>query len=135
MTIAVGLSAVKTGFDLIKSVREIVKRQDFDPGEVSARLLELQDLMLDARTALTDAADEKVKLEVQIGDLTRMADFGSEFKFVEGVYWREKFPYCPVCWDTERKPTRLGGPVHLPGQGYIWQCPFHKPQYVLRGMH
>jgi hypothetical protein len=46
MTIAGGISATKAGFDLIKGVRELVKRPDVDAAEVSARLLELQELML-----------------------------------------------------------------------------------------
>jgi hypothetical protein len=130
MTIAAGLSATKTGFELIKSVREIVKRQGVDPGEVSARLLELQELMLNARTALTEAGDEKAKLEAQIAELTRMADFGKDFKSAHGVYWHQGFPYCPTCWDVDRKPVRLAGPI--PNEQYhMWTCPFHKPPYAL----
>jgi hypothetical protein len=85
MTIAAGLSATKTGFDLIKSVRELVKGPDIDASEVSARLLELQELMLDARTALSEAQEEKVKLEARITELSRMADFGKDFTMEEGV--------------------------------------------------
>src|SRR5580698_8034392 len=39
-----------------------------------------------------------------------MVDFG-ELVFAEGLYWRERYPNCPSCWDVERKPVRLGGPV------------------------
>jgi hypothetical protein len=48
VTIATGISATKTGFELIKSVRELVKRPEIDAADISARLLELQELMLDA---------------------------------------------------------------------------------------
>ena len=79
MTIAGGLSATKTGFDLIKSVRELVKRPDIDASEVCARLLELQELMLDARTALSEAQEEKVKLEARIAALeSRLAQREAE---------------------------------------------------------
>lgn len=131
MTILAGLSATKTGFDLIKSVRELVKRQDIDASEISARLLELQDLMLDARTALSQAQEEKAQLEARIADLTRMADFGKDFKMEEGVYWRNGVPYCPICWDVDRKGVRLGGPSG--GAGFhgqmVWNCPFHKTSF------
>lgn len=78
MSITAGISATKTGFELIKSVRELVKRPQVDAAEVSARLLELQDLMLDARNALSEAEDEKTRLEARIAELTRMADFGKD---------------------------------------------------------
>jgi hypothetical protein len=131
MTIAAGLSATKTGFDLIKGVRELVKRPDIDASEVSARLLELQELMLDARTALSEAQEEKVKLESRIEELTRMADFGKDFRMEEGVYWRDGVPYCPICWDVERKSVRLGGPSGTSGfYGQMnWHCPFHKTPF------
>ena len=132
MTIATGLSATKTGFDLIKSVRELVKRPDIDAAEISARLLELQELMLDARNALSEAHDEKGKLEARIAELSRMADFGKDFVAAEGVYWREDAPYCPICWDVERKPVRLSGPLG-PSQGINgridWSCSMHKSSF------
>ncbi len=84
--------------------------------------------MLDARNALNEAQDEKVKLESRIAELTRMADFGKDFKPRHGVYWHHAYPYCPVCWDVERKPVRLSGPIRIPGGGPFeqWTCPFHK---------
>ena len=53
--ISAGLSATKSGFDLIKAIREILKRPEVDKGEVAARLLDLQALMLDAQSALGEA--------------------------------------------------------------------------------
>jgi hypothetical protein len=105
--IAAGLSATKSGFDLIKNVRELVKRPDIDPGEIFARLLELQDLMLDARTALSSKED-KIKFEARIAELTRMADFGRLRDGREGVYWRDGVPYCPICgmWTAKRSAWR-----------------------------
>jgi hypothetical protein len=134
MSIAAGLSATKTGFELIRAVREVVKRQGVDPGEVSARLLELQELMLDARTALNEASDEKAKLEAQIAELRRMADFGKDFQLVEGVYWRDEVPYCPICWDVDRKTVRLGGPTVRPAgfqNSVVWDCSFHKTTFTV----
>jgi hypothetical protein len=133
MSIAVGLSATKTGFDLIKGVRELVRRPDIDAGEVSARLLDLQDLMLDARTALTEAQEEKTQLEARIAELSRMAEFGKGFVSEYGVYWYMANPYCPTCWDVDRKPVRLAGPKRaeqaMPGMN-AWTCPFHKAEFM-----
>ncbi|MGA7238904.1 MAG: hypothetical protein WBY44_24695 [Bryobacteraceae bacterium] len=136
MSIAVGISATKTGFDLIKGVRDLVKGPDVNAAEVSARLLELQELMLDARSALNEAEDEKKHLEARIAELTRKADFGAEFKFEHGVYWRDCYPYCPVCWDVRRDPVRLSGPVwrdgvHVAGGKCPYTCPIDKSDFAL----
>ncbi len=132
MTIATGISATKTGFDLIKSVRELVKRPEIDAREVSARLLELQELMLDARSALSEAADEKVRLEARLAELTRMAEIGKDFVSEEGVYWFARAPYCPICWDVKREPVRLSGPLGS-SQGINgridWSCSIHKATF------
>jgi hypothetical protein len=55
VTIVGGISASKAGFNLIKDVREILKRPELARREVSARLSELQELMLEARDALNGA--------------------------------------------------------------------------------
>ena len=132
MTIDGGLSAANTGFKLIKSLREIVKRPDYDASEINARLLELQELMLEAHEALNDAASERRKLEQKISDLSRMADFGKDFKFEEGVYWHPDHPfaYCPNCWNIDRKPMQLNGPFGANNTSrWYWKCPVHDTTY------
>jgi hypothetical protein len=126
--ITAGLSVTKTGFDLIKGLRELLKRPDLDRGEILARLTELQDLMLEAKLALMNADEAKTRLEARIIDLSRMADFAADFKLIFGVYWHETYPYCPVCWDVDRKPVRLSGPIRIAGGGPVeqWTCPLHK---------
>jgi len=129
-----GLSAAKTGFDLIKGVRELLKRQEVDPSEISSRLLELQELMLEAQTALSEGQAENRRLQIEVEELKRMADFWKEFKSAYGVYWHETYPYCPVCWDVDRKPVRLSGPTRPLAGGHHneWICPFHKQAISLR---
>jgi len=134
MAIAEGLRATKAGFDLVKGALELVKREDIDRSEVLARLLELQGLLLDARTALSDADAEKKQLEAKISELVRMADIGKDFKSAHGVYWYLSNPYCPTCWDVDRKPVRLAGPVRTGATGHgehnQWTCPFHKSVFL-----
>lgn len=128
MTIGAGLSATKTGFDLIKTLRDALGRPDVNPGDIQARLVELQSLMLDAQRALSDADEENRKLRRELEEAKRMSDFGKQFRLFSGVYWYETYPYCPVCWDVDRKPVRLSGPIRVPGGGPVeqWTCPFHK---------
>lgn len=69
MTIATGLSAAKTGFDLIKSLREALGKPEVNPGDIQARLVELQSLMLDAQRSLADAEEETRNLRSEIREL------------------------------------------------------------------
>jgi len=135
MSIAVGLSATKTDFALIKSARELLTRSEIDVAEVQARLLELQGLMLDARDALNEAAEQRQALESEVVELKRMAEIGKEFERSDGVYWYQKYPYCPTCCDVDKKPVRLAGPAlrQFNGNRDVWTCPLHKPEYMIQG--
>jgi hypothetical protein len=103
--------------------------------EIRDYLETLQDKIGDIKIALQDADEENRSLRQQLADAKRMADFGKEFHFEQGVYWRERYPYCPACWDVERKPVRLAGPLQNPTNmaTQIWACSEHK-QFILRGL-
>ena len=131
MAIGEGLVAAKTGFDLIKTLREVLKRETVDPHEVSNRLMELQELMLEAQAALGEAQEHERDLNAQIREFKRTADFGADFRFEEGVYWKREYPYCPNCWDADRKPIALVGPSDY-SDHTVWDCPIHKSRYHLR---
>ena len=126
-----GISAAKTGFDLIKGVRELLAQPDIDVKEILQRLTSIQDYLLEARSALFDAQDEHQQLQKRIAELSRMADFGKHFTNACGLYWYERNPYCPVCWDVDRKPVRLAGPIVVGNVNDHWTCPIHKLAYSM----
>lgn len=137
--VGVGLSAVKTSFDLIRSLRELLTKPEVNPDEVQARLLEIQALLIDAQKGLADAEDENRLLRGRIEELERSADFGKDFTFEEGVYWYRDYPYCPNCWDRDRKATRLDGPyvaLHdvnaASNTKTLWKCMAHASMYYLK---
>lgn len=133
--IAAGLSAVKTGFELIKLLRTSLTKQPVDHHEIANKLMEIQQLFLDAQEELNHADDYTRRLESEINDLTRYADVAKDFTSHHGLYWKDDYPYCPVCWEVERKPTRLGGPAPDPLVQWqdIWTCPFHKAEFSVPG--
>jgi hypothetical protein len=133
--IAVGLALARNGLEIIKAVREAAKQKKLSNEEFLDYLATLQDKLVDVKTALMDADEDNRQLRRRLEDATRMADFGAQFKFAEGLYWREQYPYCPVCWDVDRKPTRLGGPVSGDFYSEIWQCPIHKSHHVAKERH
>jgi hypothetical protein len=134
--IAAGLVLAKNAIDIVKAVREAIRqKRKLTDEEMKDYLETLQDKLVDVKTALADADDENRQLKNELQEAKRMADFGAEFSTGEGLYWRDNFPYCPSCWDIERKPMRLGGPVHDPHVGEIWQCPVHKVHHITRQRH
>ena len=96
--------------------------------------MELQQHALSLQATIHDIAEENRKLMRQVEDLSRCADFGNEFKSSNGVYWRETVPYCPICWDVERKPVRLSGPlpaINAPAGKLMWICTLDNGQFPL----
>jgi hypothetical protein len=140
MSIATGLSATKTGFDLIKSARELLTRSDVNPAEVQARLLELQALMLEAQRALGDAEEESRSLKREIEQLKEQASTATSLEFAETVYWRRDAkgqldgPYCPTCWDDKRKLIRLkhaDGIFGVNRDQRRYDCILHSTMYLV----
>ena len=120
------LGGVRTCLDLVKAAREMLKKDKPDIAAIAGHLSEVQDALFTAREGLGDAQEEIRKLNHQIEELKRFADIGKDFTFEQGVYWLNGFPYCPACWDADRKPIRLAGP--LPGIDMgrqNWACPVH----------
>ena len=133
MSITGGLSATKTGFDLIKSAVELLKRENVDVHEVQARLIELQGLMLEARSALVDAEEENRSLKREIEERVnqnRLAE-DMDFRMDGGFYVRKSeamkgvIPYCPVCWKKDGKDIPLEK-LSNPG---LFKCRIHAASF------
>ena len=95
--IVAGLSLAKNALDIVKAVREAHKQKKLTSEEMRDYLDTLQDKLVDVKTALSDADEEIRNLKRQLEEATRKADFGASFKSEHGVYWRDGFPYCPIC--------------------------------------
>ena len=132
--IAVGLSLAKNALDLVKAVREAHKQKKLTSEEMRDYLDTLQDKLVDVKTALSDADEEMRNLKRQLEEATRKADFGASFTSKHGVYWRDGFPYCPICWDNSRQTTRLSGPhphILTDAGKYVWTCSIDKGHFPL----
>src|ERR1035441_3285679 len=124
MDITAALSGAKTAFELARALQNGLARQQIKPEEIPARLMELQQHILSMQAIVHDLAEENWTLTSRIEELQRSADFGKDFTFEEGVYWHREFPYCPNCWDADRKPIRLNGPYKIPtSDKKVWDCP------------
>jgi hypothetical protein len=109
------LGAVKAGFDLIKGVRELLKKDKVNPAEVSSQLLELQELLLQARASLVEANEYIGKLEGDLAAKLQVEELEKLMLYDQTVYWRrigsadevEPNPYCTVCWEKNRVLSHL----------------------------
>ena len=135
-SIAAGISATKTGFDLIKNLREVLGRPEVNPGEVQARLVELQALILEAQRALGDAEEENRTLRADLAAKQRLEEIEADLEFAEdGRFWVRKsekdralIPYCPVCWGREKHLVVMG--VH--GGPGSFKCSVHNGVYYTK---
>jgi hypothetical protein len=127
--------ASKNVFDLFKGAWELLQRDHVDRPALAQQLTVLykafSDLQMHLDEVTRQAAADKTRLEGRINELTHWADVGKDFRFGDGVYWREGAPYCPVCWEQEKRPTRLDGPWRTLWAYNMenWGCPFHHSTY------
>jgi len=132
MDIATGLAAAKSRVEVVRTVATLLKQSgEIDRLEIANRLYLVSDLLLDARTALIDAQEEQQKLRKQMAELNHSLDFGKSLEPGHGIYYRDGFPYCPVCWEADVKPVRLSGGFRDDEDcSYqCWTCPIHKANY------
>jgi hypothetical protein len=109
------LGAVKAGLDLIKDVRELLKKDKVNPTEVNSQLLELQELLLQARSSLVEASDYITKLEGDLSAKLQVEELKKSMFYDQTVYWKrtgdaegaEPDPYCTVCWEKDRVLSHL----------------------------
>lgn len=111
MDIVTGLGILKAASDLITRLREALKSGEVKPDEVMARIIEIQDLISDGRTALIDAQEVVISrnaevqvLKDEVRRLTEAADLGRRVVFHDNACWKrlddgaEEGPPCPSCW-------------------------------------
>ncbi len=130
MDIASGLSALKSGFDISRTISQRVKEGKSYPNEISDQLLQLQQTMLDSQRALNDAAEEIRALKQEVTTLQGMEQIQQDLEWVEdGGFWIRKSEresgtticYCPLCWGDGKKLVPLN-PVT--GKG-VFTCALH----------
>jgi hypothetical protein len=132
MPIVEGIAAAKAAFEVSKIALDLTRHPKLDNDAIHARLLELQGLILSAQSALGDALEENRKLASELQEEKRRGGIGEQFTFEEGVYWHRNYPYCPNCWDCDRKPIRLDGPYATNTSNTSWNCSQHKSRYYLK---
>jgi hypothetical protein len=120
MDIVAGLSGLKTAADLTRTLREALKSSQLKPDEISGRIGEIYDYIVDSKDALIDAKEEIVRLQDEI---TKLRDIGDNFELRDNVYWRKgtRDAYCPLCLGATGRAVPL-----QKTSGEIWYCGIHE---------
>lgn len=76
-------------------------------------MLEAQEAILKYREEIVKLTEENIELKQEISDLTNQINLEHELKYVGEVYYRllddnlKEGPFCPRCYDVDRKLVRL----------------------------
>ena len=134
MELGAALKAGKYGFDLVKGLRESLRRGEIDHLEISNRLMELQELLLEMQSAVSDSKDREQTLEQKVRDAEeryeKLRQKREDYTFKDNVYFHKdgSGPYCPTCLDGDQKAVNL-----IRGGDNIVRCAVHKQSYGTAG--
>jgi hypothetical protein len=131
------ISAAKTAFDLARALQNGLAKQQINPEEVPARLMELQQLILDLQSNLHDMAEENRQLRRQLDELRAQQQLGDDLEMVDdGQFFVRKSErqagrpilYCPVCWGVNQKLV----PLLTRSDERVLECVVHKALYYTK---
>lgn len=138
MDIATGITALKSGFDIAKIVRDALKEEKVDRNKIADQLMQLQQKLLESQESLNDAADEIRNLKQRIAASAELADVKQDLEWVDdGGFWvlksdqanGRRIPYCPLCWGENAKLV----PLTKTSQHGFYRCSIHDSSHETQG--
>lgn len=126
--IGTGLSGLKTATELLRALRDGIKAGHLKADELSSRIGEIYDNIIDSKSALTDAKEEISRLQ---NELTKLTNIRDDFELRDNVFWRKgtRDAYCPLCLGADQKA------VPLYHNGIAWHCGIHDKYFNPRSPH
>jgi hypothetical protein len=131
MNIAAGLSGLKSATDLIRALRDGLKAGTIEQDQLSGRIGEIYDYIVDSKDALVDAKDAIETLKDELKRLKDVSELDSRLQFDGRVRWLtvdDKWdgPFCPICWEQSRQLVRLEhGRAHQDPKDASFNCNIH----------
>lgn len=118
--IEVGIKAVTAALALAREVLNLSGAPQINKRTIQEKLDEMMVPVKDAQMALEKADVEITSLRASLHQIQRVQGFGDDFILAERLYWYKGFPYCPQCWDHDRKLTPMNGPWREGGTFSGW---------------
>jgi hypothetical protein len=131
MSILTGMAGLKAATDMARSLRDGLKSGQVQGDDIAGRIGEIYDYIVDSKDALVEAKDEIQELKEQNRTLETELKRRKAMKYAMGCYWtKDDGPFCPICWDSDSKTTRLTIASHVleevPTEYTKWlNCYFH----------
>jgi len=147
MELATGLNGLRTASELAKRIRESLGAREVKLDEVVARIIEIQGLISDGRSALIDVQDQIVEknriisaLENDKRELQEQLSKKQQGRIHDSAAWKifdddkEEGPYCPNCYEKTGKFIQPGrGAAHDGSVTFFCSEPGHgKTRFFFR---
>jgi hypothetical protein len=143
MHMSIAAAVATTTFELARVLQAGLATGQVRSEEVSSRLMELQQNILDMQGMLHDLAEENRKLKSEIAAQKSIEEIAKALVVADSVYFLRKSsgeldgPFCPTCWDDANKLIRLKfenkGDFSLhSGPRRLYVCVKHEIQFFLR---
>jgi hypothetical protein len=125
MDIGATIALTKSAADAFRAIRDAIGKK---PELVNTELSKLNGIILEMQEQLREAHGEITAITSHLDDAKRSLQFQDELFFHpgNGVYWKGAWPYCPNCWEVDRKPVRLQERANG-----IWSCPVNGAVFSL----
>jgi hypothetical protein len=109
----------------VKEIAELAKKYNDD--ELNQKISDLEDQILALITQIRSLEDASQESERTLSLMKKM-------QLKEPFYFQEDdpIPFCPHCWEREKNPVHLLGPVKV-AAGFRYGCPTCKEYFTIGG--
>jgi hypothetical protein len=109
----------------LKEIADLARKYNDD--ELNQKIVKLEEEIVEFTLQIGS-------LEEETQELKRTFSVSKKMKFKKPLYYQEDdpIPFCPRCWEKDRKPVHLLGPVKV-GAGLRYGCPNCKGFFVQEG--
>ena len=119
------LAALKTATEIAKGISTLKTEAEIrsKTSEFLNVIIDLQNGVLGLQSHVSDLQHENTSLKQHIAELESAASDSAELTFRDRLYWKQgdDVPFCPICWDNDRKQIHLSGPSRVEGVT-VWDC-------------
>lgn len=109
----------------LKEIADLVKK--FNDDELNRKIVDLEGEIVELTLQIGSLEEENEELKRTLSLIKKMR-FKKPFYFQED----DPVPFCPRCWEKEKKPVHLIGPVKV-ATGLRYGCPNCKDFFVEEG--
>jgi hypothetical protein len=119
MDTTTALQVIKTTFSGLKTVADLIK--DNKQSEAAVAVADIQIKLGDLSTQFMEMSATNLTLSKENTALKEKLEFKETLNFKKPYYVTKSGdgPFCPTCWDDDRKAMRLDGPD---GGARRWVC-------------